>query len=77
VARKLKGTLVTVKQRPLLCLVCEGKLFHDKEITVGSRHGSVIGLECMDCGYLHTFMDGGKVDMFRADFGYPGQNTAE
>jgi hypothetical protein len=31
----------------------------------------VIGLVCTGCSYVHTFLDGGKVDMFRPDFGYP------
>jgi len=73
-ARIPKGSLVTVKQRPFSCLICEGQLFRDKDVTVDTHLGApAIGLECLDCGYLHTFMTGGKIEMWRPDLGYPGQ----
>jgi hypothetical protein len=72
-ARTPKGTLVTLgpERRPFQCTICGEKLFQDKDIEVGRLGASAIGLICMGCGYLHTFTDGGKVDMWRPDFGYP------
>ena len=73
-ARPPKGTLVTLgpQRRPFQCTICGDKLFRDREATAPGFWGSsAIGLECMGCGYLHTFLDGGKVDMWRPDFGYP------
>jgi hypothetical protein len=74
-ARVPKGTLVTLgpERRPFQCLVCGGKLFRDKDVKVDTHFVSTpaTGLACMACGYLHIFMDGGTIDMWRPDLGYP------
>jgi hypothetical protein len=71
-ARIPKGSLVTLKQRPFVCLACGGKLFRDKDMTVATNFWSpATGLECLDCSYLHTFFSAGQIEMYRPDFGYP------
>jgi RNase P subunit RPR2 len=74
-ARIPKGSLVTLRpqMRPFQCFVCGEKLFHSRDVEVRLRATSSarIGLECMGCSYLHIFMDGGKVDLWRPDMGYP------
>jgi hypothetical protein len=82
-ARMRKGSLVTLGtgRRPLRCLACGSELFRDREIKLDT-HQSVgaqtTGLVCLECGYLHTFVDGvGTFDMWQADQGYPaGVNGA-
>jgi hypothetical protein len=56
-----------------VCPICDEKVFQSKDIKLGTNFISTpaIGLVCTGCSYVHTFLDGGKVDMFRPDFGYP------
>jgi hypothetical protein len=72
-ARIPKGTLVTLgpQRRPFQCTLCGEKLFQQTHIEVGHFHAAAVGLSCMGCSYLHIFTDGGKVDMWRPDLGYP------
>ena len=72
-ARAPKGTLVTVLRRPFACPICGEKVFQSKDISLSTNFlsTSAIGLVCTGCSYVHMFLDGGKVDMFRPDFGYP------
>jgi len=71
-ARAPKGVRVTVLRRPFACPICGEKVFLNKEISIRTTLMStpVIGLVCTGCSYIHTFLDGGKVDMFRPDLGY-------
>jgi hypothetical protein len=76
-SRTRKGSLITLGtgRRPLRCLACAGELFRHREIKLDTHHLSGVqatGLVCLECGYLHTFVDGvGTFDMWQPDQGYP------
>lgn len=54
-------------RRPFSCLVCQGKLFFDREIKLNTSgmeffgiewaNQSAMGLVCARCGYVHTFLN--------------------
>jgi len=64
--RKAGPRLATVHNRPLLCLVCGGGEFWDREVKLNSSgmefmglawaNQSALGLLCATCGYVHEFV---------------------
>jgi hypothetical protein len=78
--RKAVPRLATVNNRPLLCLVCGGGEFWDREVKLNSSgmeflnlawaNQSALGLLCANCGYVHEFV-GNAVQLWIRDGGYP------
>jgi predicted nucleic-acid-binding Zn-ribbon protein len=80
--RKATPRLVTVFDRPLLCLVCGAGEFWDREVKLNSSamefldlgwaNQSALGLICARCGYVHEFV-GDTVSLWDRDHGYPAE----
>lgn len=67
---------VTVAGRPLACVVCGEASFAYREVKLNTTgmtffdldwlNRSGVGAVCLTCGYLHTFVDGSRVEWYES-----------
>jgi predicted nucleic-acid-binding Zn-ribbon protein len=73
---RASAVTATVDDRPVRCAICGGTQFWDREVKLnttgaeffdlGWANESGLGLVCLSCGYLHTFV-GDVVQLWNAD----------